>query len=107
MVCSVEEGWSGCTRDLHCRVDRLRPVQIHEEAQRKAEAEAAAVIQEQQRAAQEAERLAAAAKQRALTVHQIQAQREAEARKKYGAPSCCLQSSGHRVLCLYKMLPCL
>ena len=65
-------------------------MQIHEEAQRKAEAEAAAVIQEQQRAAQEAERLAAAAKQRALTVHQIHAQREAEARKKYGAPSCCL-----------------
>ena len=58
-------------------------LQIHEEAERKAEAEAAAVLQERQRAAEEAERMAAAAKQRASTVHQIQAQREAEARKKY------------------------
>ncbi|KAL3155594.1 Envelope glycoprotein gp160 [Trebouxia sp. C0009 RCD-2024] len=55
---------------------------IHEEAQRKAEAEAAAVLQERQRAAEEAERMAVAARQRALTVHQIQAQQEAEARRK-------------------------
>ena len=57
-------------------------VQIHEEAQRKAEAEEAAVLQERQRAAEEAERMAAAARQRAMTVHQIQAQQEAEARRK-------------------------
>ena len=58
-------------------------MQIHEEAQRKAEAEAAAVLQERQRAAEEAAHMAAAARQRALTVHQVQAQQEAEARKKY------------------------
>lgn len=58
-------------------------MQIHEEAQRKAEAEAAAVLQERQRAAEEAKGMAAAARQRALTVHQIQAQQEAEARRKY------------------------
>ena len=72
----------GRTGALAVMADSVRAVQIHEEAQRKAEAEAAAVLQEQQRAAEESERLAAAAKQRALTVHQIQAQREAEARKK-------------------------
>ena len=76
-------GGLGGTAALQVRGDSVGAVQIHEEAQRKAEAEAAAVVQEQQRAAEEAERLAAAAKQRALTVHQIQAQREAEARKKY------------------------
>lgn len=66
-------------------------VQIHEEAQHKAEAEAAAVLQERQWAAEEALRMAAAAKQRALSVHQIQAQQEAEARKKYALyfRSCC------------------
>ena len=56
--------------------------QIHEEAQRKAELEAAAVQRERQRAAEEAARLAAAAQQRALSMHQIQAQQEAEAKKK-------------------------
>ena len=76
-------GGAGHARALEVEADSEGGVQIHEEAQRKAEAEAAAVVQEQQRAAEEAERLAAAAKQRALTVHQIQAQREAEARKKY------------------------
>lgn len=76
-------GGVGGTGAWEVRGDNVRAVQIHEDAQRKAEAEAAAVVQEQQQAAEEAERLAAAAKQQALTVHQIQAQREAEARKKY------------------------
>lgn len=58
-------------------------VQIHEEAQRKAELEAAAVQRERQHAAEEAARLAAAAQQRALSMHQIQAQQEAEAKRKY------------------------
>ena len=57
-------------------------VQIHEEAQRKAEAEAAAVLEERQRASEEAAHLAAAAKQRAQSMHQIQAQQESEAKKK-------------------------
>ena len=79
VLCCAGVGHIGA---LAVRADSVRPVQIHEEAQRKAQAEAAAVVQEQQRAAEESERLAAAAKQRALTVHQIQAQREAEAKKK-------------------------
>jgi len=58
-------------------------VQIHEEAQRKAEAEAAAVLEERHRASEEAARMAAAAKQRAHSMHQIQAQQESEAKKKY------------------------
>lgn len=58
-------------------------VQIHEEAQRKAELEAAAVQRERQRAAEEAAQLAAAAQQKATSMHQIQAQQEAEAKKKY------------------------
>lgn len=57
--------------------------QIHEEAQRKAEAGAAAVLEERQRASEEAARMAAAAKQRAHSMHQIQAQQESEAKKKY------------------------
>ncbi len=57
--------------------------QIHEEAQRKAEAEAAAVLEERHRASEEAARMAAAAKQRAHSMHQIQAQQESEAKKKY------------------------
>lgn len=56
--------------------------QIHEEAQRKAEAEAAAVLEERQKAGEEAARMAAAAKQRAQSMHQIQAQQESEAKKK-------------------------
>ncbi|KAA6421900.1 MAG: kinesin KIF3B [Trebouxia sp. A1-2] len=55
---------------------------IHEEAQRKAEAEAAAVLEERHRASEEAARMAAAAKQRAQSMHQIQAQQESEAKKK-------------------------
>ena len=74
--------WRGRAHWGSGRGDSVGAVQIHEEAQRKAEAEAAAVVQEQQQAAEEAEHLAAAAKQRASTVHQIQVQREAEARKK-------------------------
>ena len=58
-------------------------MQIHEEAQRKAEAEAAAVLEERHRASEEAARMAAAAKQRAQSMHQIQAQQESEAKKKY------------------------
>ena len=69
-------------------------VQIHEEAQRKAEAEAAAVLEERHRASEEAARMAAAAKQQAHSMHQIQAQQESEAKKK------CALLSKHFILIL-------
>lgn len=62
-------------------------MQIHEEAHRKAELEAAAVQRERQRAAEEAARLAVEAQQRVLSMQQIQAQQEAEAKKKYAPTS--------------------
>lgn len=81
---------TGATHESHCScVQSLlldhavcACVQIHEEAQRKAEAEAAAVLEERQKAGEDAARMAAAAKQRAQSMHQIQAQQESEAKKK-------------------------
>ena len=57
--------------------------QIHEEAQRKAEAEAAAVMQARQAAASQSQLKAHQAEERYVSFTIIQAQQESEAKKRY------------------------